>query len=83
MAISRLLQGFEIVLLSVLVRFILEIGAVSLDHDGVLVAFIGKRDSKQIALNLTKKMEPWSKYLLGQPIPIDAKSPIYQWRGNK
>jgi hypothetical protein len=52
--ISRVLQGFEVVLLSVMVKSIIELGAISLDHDGCMVLFCASfkisPDEKRICL---------------------------------
>lgn len=92
-AISRLLQSYEVVLLSILTGFCVEqdLMVLTLDHDGLYV--LGTRrpqDSptrqatcedtfnlKEVLLEyeemLTKKMVPWSTYLLRQPMPVTVK----------
>jgi hypothetical protein len=84
--ISRVLQGFEVVLLSRLTRYVLETDGLplSLDHDGLMAMYyIGNSDStdkermvsfsKEIEDELTRRLERWSLYLLQRPVPIETK----------
>ena len=74
--ISRVLQGYEVVLLTVLARHCLDFGALplSLDHDGILVMMPGKVDVIKIANDLSDKMNDWSLYLLDSlSVPIEPK----------
>jgi hypothetical protein len=83
--ISRVLQGFEVVLLSVLARDVLAMGGlpVSLDHDGLLMMFPtskfnqlfdGKAELLAEALNSREFLfSPWSEYLLRKPVPLEVK----------
>ena len=87
LGISRVLQSFEVVLLTVLVYAILETEGlpISLDHDGVLVMYSQKQfkamgsDPKKIADRLsTGIFANWSSYLLKEPMPIEAKRIIME-----
>ena len=84
--ISRVLQGFEVVLLSVLVKDLLSLGMIpiSLDHDGVLVMLSEDqfREHGSDPASLCKKISgksnnlsfhDWSEYLLDESLPIEAK----------
>jgi hypothetical protein len=77
--ISRVLQGFEVVLLSYLTRIVLTTGGlpISLDHDGLLIAYPSyiTPDSKQELEDLlTNKMYYISNHLLKAPMPIEVKN---------
>lgn len=83
--ISRVLQGFEVVLLTVLVKEIMLKGGipVSLDHDGVLVMFSKTKfseygsDFHAICHNISQGLfKSWSEYLLEEGIPIEPKRVI-------
>jgi len=78
--ISRVLQGFEVVLLAALTREILLMGGVplSLDHDGVFAGFKGEHDVHDIAKKLTKSLAPWAQYLLNSDIPVEVKRYFYK-----
>lgn len=80
--ISRVLQGFEVVLLSVLVFKSLEIGTtpISLDHDGCLIMMSQKqfKDFNEDPFEFAKQVqsglfEEFSTYLLGQSLPLEPK----------
>lgn len=82
LGISRVLQGFEVVLLTVLVREVLKAGGipVSLDHDGVLAMFSKKkfdsykRDCKYLCAVVAEgDFKDWSSFLLDEPMPIEPK----------
>lgn len=84
--ISRVLQGFEVVLLTTLVHSALSINAkiVSLDHDGALIMISQKQfeSYNNNALNVAQKISEgkfyeFSKYLLEQNISIEPKRIIY------
>lgn len=85
--ISRVLQGFEVVLLSVLVFQIIQRGfkVISLDHDGVLIMISRKQfkaleeSPSKIADSLSEDLfANFSSYLLDQAVPIETKRLIYQ-----
>lgn len=74
--ISRALQGFEIVLLSVLVNRIVARGGlpINLAHDGCMAVFPGIIDEKQLTLELSEDIKGWASYLLdGLTLPIECK----------
>jgi len=80
--ISRVLQGFEVVLLSAVVYRSLEVGAtpISLDHDGCLVMISKKKFAEydNDPFKFAKAIESgifntFSNYLLDQSIPIEPK----------
>jgi hypothetical protein len=78
--ISRVLQSFEVVLLSVLVRSCLKqkLLPMSLDHDGLLAIYKGDQNIRELAQFLTEEMTPWSNYLLSKEglalnMPIEPK----------
>lgn len=81
--ISRVLQSFEVVLLTVLVYEVLNARgiSVSLDHDGVLAMFPRKwfeenqfsTDDMINRLQNSGKFEAWSTYLLKEKLPIEVK----------
>jgi hypothetical protein len=84
--ISRVLQGFEVVLLSRLTHQVLDAGGLplSLDHDGLLAMFHISRSgltdeeaiiyfAKQVEKQLTGMLEKWSVYLLNNPVPVETK----------
>lgn len=80
--ISRVLQGFEIVLLTTLVYDVLKCNfqILSLDHDGLFIMMTksqfneSQNDPFKICTLLSKgKLNEFSKYLLNQPIPIEPK----------
>jgi len=76
MGISRVLQGFEVVLLSVLAHEILKNKClpISLDHDGILFMANPSVDPQEISEILSKGLfAEWSNYLLGEALPIEAK----------
>jgi hypothetical protein len=74
--ISRVLQSFEVVMLSVLVRGCLSSGLLplSLDHNGVLCLDINKTQVTNLEKDLTDQMCDWSTYLLKRPIQVVAKN---------
>lgn len=79
--ISRVLQGFEVVLLSILLYDVisLKLLPVSLDHDGILLMAPNSTDPKQFCEKLSgvdSKFYQWSKYILEEPIPIEPKRVI-------
>lgn len=81
--ISRVLQGFEVVLLSTLIHSVLSIGAkiVSLDHDGTLIMISQKQfessfksDPFELCQKLSKStFSDFSEYLLSQSVSIEPK----------
>jgi hypothetical protein len=76
LGISRVLQGFEVVLLTVLVKNLLKSGALpaSLDHDGALVVIPAEVDPFKFCEKLSNSsFKKWSKYFLRYPLPIEPK----------
>lgn len=84
--ISRVLQGFEVVLLCCLTQYVIELKGIplSLDHDGLTALFMIEplidNNKEQIEENvldisssLTEKMKSWSTYLLRSIMPIETK----------
>lgn len=76
--ISRVLQGFEVVLLSILLYDVisLKLLPISLDHDGILLMAPNSTDPQQVCEKLSgvdSKFHQWSKYILEEPIPIEPK----------
>jgi hypothetical protein len=81
MGISRVLQSFEVVLLTVLVRAILRKGGIPLNlaHDGAVAMFSGHVDAQKLCSELSEEMQDWSTYLLnGFEMPIEVKSKFYK-----
>lgn len=86
--ISRVLQSFEIVLLSVLTGFLAQrsLLAISLEHDGCWV--IGSREDanepvgpllplmKEYEVLLSGDMQAWSQYLVTKPVTVTIKRMI-------
>ena len=80
--ISRVLQGFEVVLLSILLHDILTLKLlpISLDHDGILLMAPKGTDPKTICSFLSgesSKFHHWSEYLLEEPLPIEPKRVVF------
>lgn len=81
--ISRYLQGYEVVLLSIISYYILFHGGlvVSLEHDGVVCLFRKKKTQhmlpqevvSEVTQLIEQSLKPWSELLLGQNIPLEAK----------
>lgn len=73
--ISRVLQGFEVVLLSILTQLSLKNNAlpISLDHDGILLLVPEEIDADELINTLNKDFVPWSEYLLDLSIPLEIK----------
>lgn len=74
--ISRALQGYEVVLLTVLVQKIICHGGlpINLAHDGAMALFPGVIDDQALVESLTRDMDEWSDYLLnGLTLPIECK----------
>lgn len=81
--ISRYLQGYEVVLLSIISYYILYSGGLvlSLEHDGVVCLFEKKKTSNitatevmfEVKENITAQLKPWAKFFLKQEIPLDVK----------
>lgn len=74
--ISRALQSFEVVLLTVLTRAILKRGGlpINLAHDGVTALFPGIVDEQHLTTLLTHDISPWVTYLLNDiSLPIECK----------
>ena len=73
--ISRVLQGFEVVLLTVLVRACLMHGIfpLSLDHDGLLGASKEELIVQEIEETLSENILQWSEYLLNAKISVVVK----------
>jgi len=74
--ISRVLQGFEVVLLAVLTREILihKCLPVSLDHDGVLIMTDNNTIPTDLCTSLSQSsFGSWSNYLLGEELPLEIK----------
>jgi hypothetical protein len=74
MGIYRVLQGFEVVLLSVLIYQILskKLLLIYLDHDDVLILTKKTVDPNKICESLSKYIfSLWSNYLLGESLPIE------------
>lgn len=81
MGISRVLQGFEVVLLSALTRFVLIRGGLPLNlaHDTLLVAFKNTPgfNARELCFTLSDELSEWSSYLLGgYSLPLEAKYTI-------
>lgn len=79
--ISRVLQGFEIVLLSILLYDLLNYKflPISLDHDGILLMCKPDVDPNKICKQLSSNKSnfyQWSEYLLGEGLPIEPKRHI-------
>lgn len=80
-AISRYLQGYEVILLSVLSYFVLYTGGlvINLEHDGLLCLFTKKPNIKntQVVDDVLSKLSiyfnNWSKCLLNKEIKIEPK----------
>lgn len=94
--ISRVLQGFEVVLLSRLTSSVIKSGGLplSLDHDGLLALFEKQNDfvnEKSFVNELVKNKEKkltiglsnWSKYLLKGEVPIETKRVWYDGQVNE
>lgn len=79
MGISRVLQGFEVTVLSILVDKVRLRGGipVSLAHDGVLAYFPEKVDPLEISAQITAEMKPWMEWLRLKEMPIEAKRMIF------
>ena len=76
LGISRVLQGFEVVLLTVLVKQCLIQGSlpVSLDHDGVLIMVPSGTNTTELVEKLgSGDFAAWSEYLLKEPLPVEVK----------
>jgi hypothetical protein len=74
--ISRVLQGVEVVLLSLLVPAIVKRGGIPLNlvHDGALVIFPNNCKPSDLCFELSKDISKWSKYLLkGLDIGVEPK----------
>ena len=84
--ISRVLQSFEVVLLSILTREVIRYQGLplSLDHDGLMALFILEEEVsidspiltesiKQMEIALTNSMKDWAQYLLKSNVPIETK----------
>lgn len=81
--ISRYLQGYEVVLLSIISYYILFCGGIvlSLEHDGVVCLFQRKESKSMSDLDVVNEiiqlvsdhLNPWSNMLLGQEIPLEPK----------
>lgn len=74
--ISRALQGFEIILLCVLVQAIVKRNGlpINLAHDGAMILMKGNVDDKQLVLDLQNDIKNWAHYLLdGLSLPIECK----------
>jgi hypothetical protein len=84
--ISRVLQGFEVCLLSVLTLNVMKRGFIplSLDHDGLMALILleeTEKDDKEsiskkieeLELQLSESMNQWSNYLIKAPLPIETK----------
>ena len=80
LGISRVLQSFEVVLLTELVRHCLDkqILPLSLDHDGLLGLMQGGLAVSDVGHLLTEQMKPWSTYLLGRNLEVVPKRAAYQ-----
>ena len=74
--ISRVLQSFEVILLSILVKSCLDKRylPLSLDHDGVLCLVEESQDVEEAAKKLSEGISEWSEYLLkGNHIQVVPK----------
>lgn len=74
--ISRALQSFEVVLLTVLVQKIIQSGGMPLNlaHDGVMAIYPGIIKPEVLTEHLTQEMDPWARFMLnGLNLPIDCK----------
>lgn len=66
LGISRVLQSFEVVLLSLLTRACIIRGhlPLSLDHDGLLCLVKASHDPYEVCESLTQDLSEWSGFLL-------------------
>nr|QUO99274.1 hypothetical protein [Oedogonium dentireticulatum] len=84
--ISRVLQGFEVCLLSVLTLHVMKKGLIplSLDHDGLMALMLFKEEEefqpelitkvvKDLELELSENMNEWAYFFLKTSLPIEAK----------
>lgn len=73
--ISRVLQGFEVILLSVLTRIAVSNNClpISLDHDGILLLLNPDIDESELMAKFNDEFIPWSDYLLDITIPLEIK----------
>ena len=82
--ISRVLQVFEVVLLTILkikppsrdsyrVGLLIRGVPLSLDHDGVFAGFKGEKYINDIAKKLRESLGPWAKYFLKSEVPVEVK----------
>ena len=74
--ISRVLQGVEVVLLSILVGFIKQRGGLPLNlaHDGTLVMVRDDQDPVELCKQLTRNIKGWSRFVLrGFEIGVEPK----------
>ena len=78
MGISRVLQGFELIMLSNMVQQCVRLGGlpVSLDHDGIYVCLPQNRDPMAFIDQMDRFCEDWGKYLLEMKVPITGKRVI-------
>lgn len=77
-----MLQGFEVILLIVLVKDLLsfKVTPINLDHDGVLImrppkAFNSFQSPDEMIHHLQDRgdFKPWSEYLFDESLPIEVK----------
>lgn len=74
--ISRALQGYEILLLSVLVHAIVKRGGlpINLAHDGSTIIIPGIVDEVKLCADLSNDIATWSEQILcGQTLPVEPK----------
>lgn len=77
--ISRVLQGFEVVMLSILTHAVTGFGGipVSLAHDGEIVYFKEEVDPTEMYKKVSEEIASWSMFLLkGKKIAIEPKTCI-------
>ena len=80
LGISRVLQSFEIVLLTVLIKECLKLNIlpISLDHDGALCVVNKEVQPEEIAALLTNAIEDWCMFLLDRQIEVVPKTSFYK-----
>jgi hypothetical protein len=75
MGISRVLQGFEVVMLTDLVYHCIKLGGLplSLDHDGIFLCLPNHIEATSFVIEIDKQVQPWMNYLLEMNVPITFK----------
>lgn len=80
LGISRVLQSFEVVLLTVLIKECLKLTLlpISLDHDGALCMVNKEAKPLLLAERLSEAIESWCIYLLNRKVEVVPKISIYK-----